>query len=67
VTTGRLFDQERRLKVFDSYAETLRASEDLGLFKLLKLSLELCELILGVLRNTTFSLRGCTRPIFTDA
>ena len=58
MTTGRLFDQERTLKVFNSYAEILRASEDLGLLKLLKLSLELYELVPGVLRNTTFLLRG---------
>ena len=46
-------------------------TEDLGLFKFIKLSLELYELVPGVLGNAAFSLGGrgggCTGPMFTDA
>ena len=41
--------------------------DDLGLFKSMKLSLELYELVPGVLGNAAFSLGGgCTGPMFMD-
>ena len=60
----------RRVEVLNGYAEILGETEDLGLFKFIKLSLELYELVPGVLENAAFSLGGgggCTGPMFMDA
>ena len=48
----------RRVEVLNGYAEILGETEDLGLFKFIKLSLELYELVPGVLENAAFSLGG---------
>ena len=58
MAAGGLFDEERRVEVLNGYAEILGATEDLGLFKFIKLSLELDELVPGVLGNAAFSLGG---------
>ena len=59
------------VEVLNGYAETLGATEDLGLFKFIKLNLELYELVQRVLGNAAFSLGGGggggTGPMFTDA
>ena len=73
MATGGLFDSERRVEVLNGYAEILGETEDLGLFKFIKLSLELYELVPEVLGNAAFSLGGgrwgggCTGPMFMGA
>ena len=62
----------RRVEVLNGYAEILGETEDLGLFKFIKLSLELYELVQRVLGNAAFSLGAgavqaqCSRTLEWD-
>ena len=54
----RLANKERWVETFDCEFEVLGATENLGLFKFIKVSLQLCELVAGILWDTPLALRG---------